>query len=204
MVAGDDFDRLAGAVIKHDEVLKEIEKIAFYADAFQQGFHSHHARLIFVQAFPFVKIFILAGKRADFGVNAVCQHDHGVMVEQMRDGIFVIGQILLVRGAGVFIQGFEFHEQQRQAVDKADQIGPAAIGRPPHPQFPCRQKMVLARLLKVEDPQAAFDEFAVGAAKLHLHAVFEERVFLLIDLQGRLGKRIVRDLPDRLLIRLLW
>ena len=41
--------------------------------------------------------------RADLRLDAVGQHDDGVVVEEVRDGVLVVGEVLLVGGADVLV-----------------------------------------------------------------------------------------------------
>ena len=61
-------------------------------------------------------------------------------------------------------------------------------------------KTAPVNLVAVKNPQAAFDQFAAFVAKLHLYAVFEQIVFFLIDVKRGLGKGVVRELADGVVI----
>jgi hypothetical protein len=62
---------------------------------------------------------------------AIADNEKRVVVERMRDDVLihVITQIAVESGADILVDGLEFDEDQRQAVNEADAIGPAIIVR---------------------------------------------------------------------------
>ena len=96
VVAGDDLLRLARGLIEEDEVLQQVHEVALVADALEQRLHVHRARLVLGQALPLVEMLETAGERADLRLHAVAEHDDGVVVEQVRDGVLVVREVLLV------------------------------------------------------------------------------------------------------------
>ena len=81
--------------------------------------------------------------------------DDGVVVEQVRDGVLVVGEVLLVGGADVLVDVLQLHEQQRQAVDEADDVRAAAVEVAPHPQLAHAEEMVVLRSRRSRTPAAA-------------------------------------------------
>ena len=74
-----------------------------------------------------------AGDGTEPGLRAVAEQDHGVVVEQVRNGVPVVGVVLLKRGLKIAVDILALDKQQRQSVHKADNIGPPAIQVAPHP-----------------------------------------------------------------------
>ena len=56
--------------------------------------------------------------------------------------------------------------------------------------------MVFFRLLEIEDPQARFLQLTPVVAEAHLHAVFQQGVFIPVDGERRLAGAGFPDLPD--------
>ena len=52
-------------------------------------------------------------------------------IEQLRDGLAVVAQVVLVAVHQLLVHGLEFHQDQRQAVDEADHVRAAG--------YPCRR-----------------------------------------------------------------
>ena len=96
VVTGKDFYSIAAGVVIKDEILQQIKEVLFFADAAQHRFQGYDALLFFVKALPFMEEFILAAQRADLGFGAVRQYKEGVIIEQMRYRILIIGIIIIV------------------------------------------------------------------------------------------------------------
>ena len=65
----------------------------------------------------------------------------------------------------------QLHEQQRQAVDEPDDVGPAAVEIAAHPQLPHAEEMVVLGVIEIEHPQALSHPLALVVAEGDLHAV---------------------------------
>ncbi|WP_202383602.1 hypothetical protein, partial [Escherichia coli] len=83
----------ARALVKQSEVLKNVHEIGFGAGTFQQGFHIHHTRLTFIQTLPVIEMLKFTGNGANLGVNTIAQDNKGVVIKQVRDGVFVVRKI---------------------------------------------------------------------------------------------------------------
>ena len=145
----------------------------------------------------------MAGDRADLGLEAVADDDDGVVVEQVRDRVLVVGQVLLVGGADVLVDVLQLHEQQRDAVDEADDVRPAAVEIAPYPQLAHAEEVVVGRLVEIEDPQPALDQLALFVAERNLHAVLEQGVFLAVGGDQTLGGAVLNNLTDRVVVGVL-
>ena len=65
------------------------------------------------------------------------------MVKEVRDGVAIVGQVFLIGGADRDGDVFQLDKEQRQAVDKADDIGAAAVEIAPHPHLADGEKVVV-------------------------------------------------------------
>jgi len=192
----EDLDELAGGIIEHDEVLHDVHQVALVEDTLEQCFHADRTRLILGKTFPLMEVPELAAHRPDLCIHAVGENNDGVMVEEVRYGVLVIAQILLVRGSDISVHVLQFHEDKGDAVDEPDDICPAAIEITSYPEFPDSEEMVVRRLIEVEGSQPLLLEIALISAKRDQHSFLKERVLVLIGGKQRLGCSGLDDLPD--------
>ena len=171
MVAGEDLPGLAGVIVEDDEVLDEVDEIALAAHALQHRFHVDHAGLLFVQALPFVEVLPAAGDGADPRLLAVGEHHHRVVVEEAGDGVAVVRVVVLEGGLQATMDVLAFDEEQRQAVDEADEVRPAAVEVAADPQLAHAEEVVVLRCLEVQDPEPFPHPFAPVVAEGDRHAV---------------------------------
>ena len=110
VIAGKDLLELAGGLVEKDEVLHDVHEVLLVADPFKQRLHVHHARLLLSQAFPVVEVLPLCSYRADLRLFPVAEHNDGVVMEEMRDGVLVIGKVLLKCGFEVLVDILALYE----------------------------------------------------------------------------------------------
>ena len=136
MVLGDDLDQPALGVIEDGEVLDQIEEPALLAGAPDQRFQGDDALLAFaVDPLPLREMLPARRHAADLRLAAVRQDDDGVVPEQLRDGLLVVlAGCSCRRVRALPCALLEFDEDQRQAVDEADQIGPPLVDVCPKPR----------------------------------------------------------------------
>ena len=180
VVAGQDLPRLAGRVVEEDEILHEVQEVARVADALQQRLHVHRAGLFLCQPLPLVEVAPPAGDRADARLLAVAEHHHRVVVEEVRHGVAVVRVVLLERRLQVAVDVLALDEQQGQAVDEADHVGPAAVEVAAHPQLAHAEEVVVGRLVEVDHAQSALRRLALFVAIGDLYAVAHEVVLLAV------------------------
>ena len=142
----------------------------------------HTAGILLFKAFPFVEKFVFTAESTDFGVMAVAQDEKSVVVKKLRDGILIVGEIVGVGILDIYVDGFEFHEEQRNTVDKADNIGAAAVESTVDFEFFDSEKMVVERILKINEFCGAGGDFAIGEFDGYRNTVADEKIFLLVDL----------------------
>ena len=60
---------------------------------------------------------------------AVTDDDKGIVVEGMSDDVFVkiVLQVAVEPRPDVFVNRFQLDKDQRQAIDEADEVGPAVV-----------------------------------------------------------------------------
>ena len=133
LVLGDHLDEPLAAVVEEDEVLEQVEEVRLGAHPLEQCLHVHDAGFVLVEALPLAEV--LEGRRvaADARVHAVSEHHERVVMEDVGNGVLVVGKVLVVGAADVAVDVLQLHEQERDAVDEADQVGAAAVERPLDP-----------------------------------------------------------------------
>ena len=201
VVASQDLPRLARGIVEKDEVLHQVQEVALVADPLQQRLHVDHARLFLVQALPLVEVFPTAGDRADLRLLAVGEHHHCVVVEEVGDGVAVVGVVPLESGLEVAVDVLALDEQQGQAVDEPDDVGAAAVEVPFHPQLAHAQEVIVGRLVEVEQAQEARLPLAPVVGEDDLYAIPNQLVLLTVGGNEGLGGGDSGDLPHRVLVR---
>ena len=182
MVAGENFGSTAAGMVKEDEVFQKVDESFFFADAAKHGLQFHAAGVGFFEAFPFVEKFVFTAEGTDFGVMAVAQNEEGVVIKELRDGILIVGEVVGVGILNINIDRFELHKEQRDAVDKTDDIGAATVVVAVDFEFFDGEKMVVERILKIDEFGGAGGDFAIGEFYGNGDTVADEEIFFLIDL----------------------
>ena len=94
---------------------------------FSNRFHIDHAGLLLGQALPFVEVLPAAGDGADLRLLAVAEHHHRVVWKTWGTVVAVVRVVALEGGLQVAMEVLALDEEQRQAVDEADEVRPAAV-----------------------------------------------------------------------------
>ena len=201
LVLRDDLDRPVAAVVEEDEVLEEVDEVGLRADALEKRLHVDDAGLVLVEPLPLPEQLERGRPGAESGVDAVAEHDEGVVVEDVGDGVLVVGEVLVPGVADVAVDVLQLHEQQRNAVHEACEVGAAPVQRPLDPELAHDEKVVLLRLAEVEYAQRPGLLAAARFPVRHLHAVAQQVVLVAVGLQRRLRRVGVDDPADRFVVR---
>lgn len=112
-------------------------------------------------------------------VGAVAGDQQRVAPEQHRNLLLVVGEVFVGGGPCRHAGFFEFDHHPRQAIDEADQIGPASVERPGHAELADQQEIVIRQAFPVDDAQAFGLLSAVFAVKhRHRDAFIEQPIHL--------------------------
>ena len=148
VIFGQHFNHSAARLLKDSKVFGQVEQARGFAGAAYQGFQRNDTGFFLAADFlPFGEMIPSGGQAANARVDAVRQDDKSVVPEDVRDGVFVVAQIIVEGVLDAFVRGFEFDENQRQAIDKTDQIGAARIHFAAHPQLLHQKKVILCRIV---------------------------------------------------------
>ena len=180
---------MSAGSVEQDEVFEEIQKILFAADSQEHRFQIDRSLVFLFQPFPFVEKFIFAAKRAYLRFEAVGKHHEGVEMEDLRDRLLIIRVVHRVGVLHIHVLLLQLHEQQRNAVDKSDDIGPATIQIPVDLHFLDRKKMILFRFVEIEDPCITLFPLAIFLAVFHLDPPAKHPILVFVRLDQRGGGR---------------
>ena len=119
------------AVVEQDEVLYDVQQPVMRQHAVQQHLGVYIALVRLVEPLPFGEVVPLAGDRAVAGAVAVRDDQESVVMEGVGDDVLVhvVGKVVVEALADVLVDRLQFDEDQRKAVDEADQIGAAVVVR---------------------------------------------------------------------------
>ena len=111
VVSGEDFCCVSARMVKEDEIFQQIKEVFLFANAPQHRFQRHTALLLLGQTLPLVEELILAAQSTDFRFRSVGEDEESVVVEQMGNGVLIIGVVI---GVGILhVHGvlFQFDKQ---------------------------------------------------------------------------------------------
>jgi len=183
VVPGQYLCRMSSRMVKEDKVFQQIQEIFLFANAAKHGFQRHAALFLLRQTLPFMEELILAAQRTDLGFRSIGEDQESVVVEQMGNGVEIIGVVVGVGILHVHRVLLQFNKQQRNPVDKADNIRTAAVQVAVDLQLFDGEEMVVIRIPEVDD-RGIFG-FCPAAGLLHCDgdAVTNQEIFFLVDLQ---------------------
>ena len=154
VVLAENLDQPGLVLGEQREVLDQIEQAGAVASAAQHHFQRHAARFVLaLDALPLHPASPVGGERADAAVGAVAGDEQRVAPEQCRNLLLVVGQVF-VEGRPRRHAGFlEFDHHPGQAIDEADQVGPAGVERAGHAELADQQEVVVRRMFPIHDAQ---------------------------------------------------
>ena len=101
-----DLGHLTTAVVKQQKVLENIEQARFIAGSANHGIEAHDTGLIFFNTLPVQKEFVRTCNGTDPGIGAIAQDDECIAMEYMRNGVFVVRDIVCVGIAEISMMRF--------------------------------------------------------------------------------------------------
>ena len=169
-------------MIKENKVFQKVNKSFLAADTPEHSLQFYAAGIIFFKTLPFVEKFIFAAESSDFSVMPVTQDEKSVVIKKLRNGILIIGIVIGIGILHIHVNSLEFHKQKRNTVYKAHNIRPAAVESALDFEFLDSKKMVIGRILKINEFGSAGGKFAIGKFDGNRDTVTDEEIFFLIDL----------------------
>jgi hypothetical protein len=122
------------AVVEQNEVLDQVQEPLLGQHPVEQRFRIQ-SRLGFLGvALPLDEVLPLAGDGTVAGPVAVADHQESVVMECVGDAVLmqVVAQVIVEAGADVAVNGLQLDEDDRQAVDEADQVSAPVVVRHSH------------------------------------------------------------------------
>ncbi len=183
VIASDQLYQAALFVTKEREVFHDVEQAIFFTGAANKRFQRDDSRLFLVaDLFPFKEMFPASRHTADPALVSIGEQDKGVVPEELRDGVFVVAQVIVKGMLQSLMRGFQLDQDQRQAVHKADQIRAALVDIPGNPHLRNEQEIVITGLIPVDDLYFFFNLFIRLVPKTHLYTILEHQVNLAVGL----------------------
>ena len=194
---GDQLDETAGPLLEDDEVFEDVEQAAGLAHAAQHGFEGDDAVLaLAVDLLPVEEMLPLGGDGAGAGLAAVGEDDEAVGIEDVADSVAVVGQVVIIGVLDAGRRNLEFEQDDRQAVDKADDVGPAQVHVAADPDLLSGQKIVIVRIVPIDGSGNVGNDRAVVLADLDRDAVADECVDIGVGANRVHGRTVAGDLLD--------
>jgi len=183
VVPGQYLCRMSSGMVKEDKVFQQIQEIFLFANAAKHGFQRHAALFLLRQTLPFMEELILAAQRTDLGFRSIGEDQESVVVEQMGNGVEIIGVVVGVGILHVHRVLLQFNKQQRNPIDETDNIRAAAVQVTVDLQLFDGEEMVVIGIPEVDD-RGIFG-FCPAAGLLHgdRDTIPNEEILLLVDLQ---------------------
>src|SRR5690606_15175489 len=200
VIAGNDFHQTARALVKQGEVFKDVHKVGLRASFLQQGLHIHNAWFILFQSLPVIEMLKFTGNGANLGVNTIAQDNKGVVIKQVRDGVFVLRNILLIGSTDILVNVFHLHKQQRNTIHKAHKVCSATINIAFDPKHSDQQEVIVFVVVKIKQAKPFLYPFTFFVMEAHLYAILMKGIFLLICSNDITGCWHLTNHAQRLLV----
>lgn len=198
VVLSNDLHQASFCLAEEGEVFDVIEKACRLAGAAEHHLQRHPAGLIFpFDALPFKKAFPVGGQGADAAGGAIGSEKKAIAPEELRNRRFVVGEVAGEGRAGGHTGPLELHHHQREAIDKAHQIGPAVVEVALDIELVDGQKIVVGWVVPIDHPQP----FLALPAPLVIshgnkHAIFEPLIDLMVGGHQGHGGAIAAEICD--------
>ena len=192
MVPGEDLCGVAAGMVVENEVFQQIQEVFLLTDTPEHGSQSHTSLFLLVQTLPFMEKFILASQCAHLGFRAVGEDQEGIVVEQMGNGVQVVGVVVGVGILDIHIVLFEFHEQQRNAIHKTNDIRTLPVEIAVDLQLFNGEEMVVFGILEIHNGSVLCLRSSAGLFYGDGDAVPDQEILFLVDLQQRRGTEPMR------------
>ena len=149
----DHLDQATGTLHVSNEVLQQVQQHRRVAGAAQRRLQCDRtAGAVGVDDLPVVEEFEGRVRGADLGHGTVGEHHEAVRDEQLRDGVAVVRQIVVVSRLDRLVWLLELHQYQRDAVDEQHQVQASAVQVALDPHLLHRQQVIARWILEVEEP----------------------------------------------------
>ena len=183
MITGKNLCCTSAGMVKQNKIFEQIKEIFFLTNTTKHGFKRNTALVFFRKTFPLMEELIFTSESAYFSFCSVRKHKESIVIEQMWNGILIVGIVIII--CILYIHGilFQLHKQQWNTIYKANNIRPSAVQIAMNFQFFDSKKIIVVRILKIDN--RCFLCFCLPIRFLYRNrnSVTNQKVFLLIYLQ---------------------
>src|SRR6266566_2820338 len=163
-------------LLKEAEILHDVQESLLLTRASDNGFQGDDADFAFgVDLLPFAEVFEPRCDCTDFGLASVRQDDEPIMPEDLRNRVPVVLEITIVSILESSVRGFQLNEDQREAVDETDEIGPTLVHLAGNPKLRGQEEIVVVRIVPVDDSHL-LDPLFFALSHAYLYAVLQEQI----------------------------
>ena len=141
--------------------------------------------IVLIEPLPAVEVIPAAGDGAKARIQPIGDDHQRVVMEQVRDRVFVVGVVVVKRRLQAFVVALELDEHQGHTIDEAHQITAPPEWATLHPQLTHNKKIVLGWVLEVDHRDVhVLSSIATGG--LQRDAIANQPPFGLVVLKQRL------------------
>ena len=116
-----------------------------FADASDHRLQTDTASFaLVIDLLPFGEVLPPRRHAADPAFRSVRQDDDGVVPEDLWDRVSIVGEVVLEGVLKRLVRCLQFDEEQRDAVDESDEIGPLPAVLARNPELRSEKEIVLA------------------------------------------------------------
>ena len=202
VVARDELDEPTRQLLEDGEVADDVEEALRRAHAADDRLDRDAAFLALgVDLLPFEEVLPGRGDGADLRLGTVREDDEPVRDEDVRDRVAVVGEVVVVGVLEVAVRRLQLDEDERDAVDEAEEVGPALVQVALDPELRDEEEVVVGRVLPVDDGEPLGLPAAVRLANGDRDAVAEQLMHLPVRPRVVESAPVFGDLGDRLVDR---
>ena len=132
-------------------------------------------------------------------LQSVTEHDEGIVIEQLWNGVEIVAIVFVESVHYLHIVVLQFHKQQGDTIHEAHDVCSATIQGTMHLQLSHAKKLVLIWRSEVYHLGAYLFRFAIRLNTNHRYTITNQLILLFIDLHQRLRAHVLRHTLHALL-----
>ena len=198
MILGEDFDHLAMRVVEEYEIFDNIQKSRRLTDTTDHRFEIRLHGLVLAGYFlPLCKVLESARDRAYLALDTIADDDTRIVPKNLRYRVTIVAEIVVVRIVDALGRDLELDEEERDAIDEADDIRSSFVEVAEYGHLRHDQEVIIRRGVPVDDPHRPHIGSAIIIRDGDLHAIAEQGVDFTIRIDEAAGGAIRSDRVDR-------
>ena len=76
---------------------------------------------------PFVEVFPVGGYGAYSASPSIAENDEGVVLEELRDVVLVVSEVVVVCFLEVPVGCLQLYEYERKSINESDEVRPSCV-----------------------------------------------------------------------------